>query len=428
MSEAAREGGLDLVRVGFMPLVDAAPVVVAAELGFAAREGLRLQLHRETSWATLRDRLAVAHLDAAHMLAPMPIAANLGIGPLPMSLVVPMALGFGGNTVTVSNALWHELSAHGADASFAAAGAGEALARVVHARQAEERRRILFGVVHPFSAHHYHVAYWLGASGLTPGVDVELVIVPPPLTTSALASGQIDAFCAGEPWGSIAVSRHAGRILTTTANIWRSSPEKVLGLRKDWLDGAHDGAARLVRAVQAAASWCEDGANRAELADLLARPQLLDIDPKALGASLSRRLVAADGEERTVDGFLTFAANAATFPWTSHALWFFTQMVRWGQVAFTEENVARARETYRPDLYRLALGDMGVALPSASAKVEGAVLHETPVGSTSGRLTLDADGFFDGRVFDPDQIDDYVRSFQLGPRQQRRFAPTGDDS
>ncbi|MGD9785898.1 MAG: CmpA/NrtA family ABC transporter substrate-binding protein [Hyphomicrobiaceae bacterium] len=407
------------VRVGFMPLIDASPVLVAAELGFVQREGLQLELVRETSWATLRDRMSVGHLDAAHMLAPMPIAANLGLGPLPMALVAPMALGFGGNTITVSDELWAALAAEGAGTSFEAAAAGKALARVVEARRRRSQDRIVLAIVHPHSAHHYQVAFWLGASGLVPGRDVELVIVPPPLTAAALEGGQVDAFCAGEPWGSIAVRRHAGKILTTTAHIWRSSPEKVLGVRTDWFSADEERTRALVRAVHAAAHWCDDPANRTKLAELLSQPHLLDNEPAALLASLGRRLVAADGTERPVDGFLTFAANAATFPWTSHALWFFTQMVRWGQAPYTPENLARARQTYRADIYRGALADAGIALPSASSKVEGAVLRDTPVGSPSGRLTLGADAFFDGSIFDPDHIDAYVSAYRIEPDRSR---------
>lgn len=405
---AARDRQLEEVRVGFMPLMDAAPVIVASERGMAGSEGLQLTLLRETSWATLRDRIAVGHLHAAHMLAPMPIAANLGLGPLPMSLIAPIALGFGGNTITVSGALWEELEKHGATADFDPSAAASALRRLVEARRVASRPRIVLAIVHPHSAHHYQVAYWLDVAGLVPGTDVELVIVPPPLTAAALAGGQVDAFCAGEPWGSIAVAENAGRILTTTAHIWRSSPEKVLGVRKAWADKSADRLARMIRAIHKAAVWCDDPANHVELAELLAEPRFLDLPASVLMASLARRLTAADGTQRLVDGFLTFAANAATFPWISQALWFYTQMVRLGQTTLTAENVARARETYRPDLYRQALAPLGVALPSANAKTEGALTHATPVGSATGRLVLGADSFFDGRVFDPDAIATYL--------------------
>lgn len=409
MSEpAAPRPRLEEVRIGFMPLLDAAPVVVAAALGLAAEEGLQLTLLRETSWATLRDRMAVGHLDAAHMLAPMPIAANLGLGPLPMSLIVPMALGFGGNTVTVSQELWRQLAEFGAPSNLDAAETGSAMGRLVAARQKRGQPRLVLAIVHPHSAHHYELAYWLASVGVVPGRDVELVVVPPQLTAAALAAGQLDGFCAGEPWGSVAVDEGAGRILTTKAHIWRSSPEKVLGVRTAWAEQDQDRMARLVRSIYRAATWCDEPANREALCQLLSRPDYLGQPVEVLRPGIERRLKIGDGLEREVAGFLTFAERAATFPWISHALWMFTQMVRWDQVAYSDAALLVAKATYRPDVYRAALAPFGIAVPSASSKVEGALSGETPVGTASGRLTLGPDGFFDGRVFDPDHVSDYI--------------------
>jgi NitT/TauT family transport system ATP-binding protein len=402
------EQELDEVRVGFIPLSDVAPLAVAAGLGFAEQEGLRITLLRETSWATLRDRLAVGALDAAHMLAPMPIAANLGLGPLPMSLVVPMALGFGGNTVTVSRAVWADLVRLGAGGDLDAAATATAMARLVAERRAQREPRPVLGIVHHYSAHHYELAYWLASAGVEPGRDVELVVVPPSLMAAALEARQLDGFCAGEPWGSVAVAEGAGHILTTKAHIWRSSPEKVLAVRRDWAEEDAGRLARLVRAVYRAAVWCDEAANRDRLVDLLAGGELLAQPAAVLRPGIARELDLGDGLRAKVSGFLTFAERAATFPWVSHALWLYTQMVRWRQVGFSAAAADVARATYRPDLYRAALAPLAVAVPSASAKVEGALTRETPVGTATGRLTLGPDGFFDGRMFDPDRVADYL--------------------
>ncbi|MCB9931081.1 MAG: ABC transporter substrate-binding protein [Alphaproteobacteria bacterium] len=395
------------IRIGYIPLLDAAPVLVAARKGFAAAEGLDLALVRETSWATIRDRLAVGHLDAAHILAPMPIAANLGLTPMPSPMVVPMTLGIGGNTVTVSRALWQSLAAQGARPDFDPAAAAAALAAEVRARRSAGGATLTFGIVHAFSTHHYALAYWLAHAGIQPGRDVELTVLPPSLMEAALAGGHIDGFCAGEPWGSLAAEGGAA-ILTTGAHIWRTSPEKVLGVRAAWAESNPDALARLLRAVCRAAAWCDAAENRAELAALLAEPAAVNRPAAVIGRSLARRLPTPDGGERAVADFLTFADKAATFPWLSHALWLYTQMVRWGQAEHSPANLALARRTYRPALYRAALAGLDLPVPAANAKVEGMLDRATPVGSPSGTLWLGPDGFFDGRVFDPDRIDAYI--------------------
>lgn len=411
MSAATRDR--DVIRIGFMPLTDCAPVVAACLLGFTEAEGLNVKLTKETSWATLRDRIAVRHLDAAHMLAPMPIAANLGLTPLADRLVVPMALGFGGNTITVARSLWSELMDAGAPTRLEAGGTAQALANVVAMRQRRGAPRLVFAVVHHHSAHQYQLAYWLAAAGIVPNRDLDIVVVPPPLMPDALAGGQIDGFCAGEPWGRVASAAHTGRVVTTNVAIWRSSPEKVLGVGTDWAEKDPDRLSRLVRAVYKAAVWCNDPDHRAELAKVLSRPEIFDLPAPILRAGLDRRIAIEHDEEIIVDGFLNFADSAATFPWTSHAAWLYSQMVRWGDVAMSAEGYERAKSTYRPDLHRAALAPLGVPLPTASAKIEGALDVGTAVPSTTGRLSLGPDRFFNGAVFDPERIADYLASFAV---------------
>lgn len=398
------------VRAAFMPLMDAAPLIAAAHLGFAREEGLDLRLEREASWATLRDRVAVGHLDAAHMLAPMPIAANLGLTPLAVRLVVPMALGYGGNTITVSNALWSELFADGAVPTGTpdAMTAGHRLATVVRERRASNQRRLVIAVVHTHSAHYYQLAYWLAAVGINPVRDIDLVVVPPSVTTAALAQSQIDAFCAGDPWGSVAVAQSIGYVLATNTSIWQSSPEKVLAIRERWRDEDVARTHALVRSIHRAACWCDDAANSSELVRLLARADTIGLDEATLAKSLERRASKPTPAGAAAMGFLTFARNGASFPWLSHASWFYAQMVRSGQVPYSAEGLAIARATYRPDLFRAALKPLGADMPAANSKVEGKLTAATPAGSTGGRLMLGPDAFCDGRIFDPDDVEGYI--------------------
>lgn len=398
------------ITAGFMPLLDSALLVAAKEKGFAKGEGIDLGLVRETSWANIRDRLAVGHFQVAHMLAPMPIACNLGLTPLASRTIVPMALGLGGNAVTVSNTLWAEMAAHGAKPDFDPATTGTALRDIVAERARTGRAPLRFAVVHPHSGHNYELRYWLAACGIDPDRDIEIVILPPPLMADALASASIEGYCVGEPWNTAAVARGLGHIATVKAKIWRGSPEKVLGAQAQWAGRHPEALAALLRAIYRAAVWAAEPGNREELARLLAGENYVDRPAEWLLPALTGTIGAGGGSVVQVEDFFVPLAKAATFPWKSHALWLYTQMVRWGQVKHGTGNEAIAQETYRPDLYRNALKPLGVALPGANSKVEGALKIATPVGSAGASLTLGPDGFFDGRLFDPDHLDAYIVS------------------
>jgi NitT/TauT family transport system ATP-binding protein len=396
------------IVAGFMPLLDSAILVAAKEKGFADKEGIELVLARETSWANIRDRMAVGHFQVAHVLAPMPIASNLGLTPLAAPTIAPMALGLGGNAVTVSNALWALMLDKGATPDFNPATTGAALKQVASDRSASGKPALRFAVVHPYSGHNYELRYWLAACGVDPDTDVEIVIVPPPLMADALASETIDGYCVGEPWSTAAALQGYGRIATVKAAIWRSSPEKVLSVGANWASDEPDALAALLRALCRSAQWCAEAGNRAELAQILSDRAYVARPAAWMLHGLTGDLDAGGGDIRRAEDFFVPFAKAATFPWKSHALWFYSQMVRWGQVAHTPENAATARETYRPDIYRAALKPLGIALPAANAKVEGALRGPTPVGSTGASLTLGPDGFFDGALFDPDRLDQYI--------------------
>jgi NitT/TauT family transport system ATP-binding protein len=398
------------ITAGFLPLLDSALLVAAREKGFAEEEGVDLVLVRENSWASIRDRLAVGHFDVAHVLAPMPIAFNLGLSPLAARTIAPMALGLGGNAVTVSVDLWRSMQEHGAGDMFDPTSTGAALRATLARRAGTGAGPLRFAVVHPHSGHNYELRYWLSACGIDPDRDVEIVIVPPPLMADALGSRRIDGYCVGEPWNTAAVAKGVGRIATVKSAIWRSSPEKVLGVAADWAEAHPQALAALLRALYRSSRWCGDVANHDELARLLAGRAYVDCPAEWLLPALSGIVATGDGGEVAVPDFFVPHAKGATFPWRSHALWFYSQMVRWGQVEASVGNEATARETYRPDLYRVALRELGVALPGANAKVEGALVAPTPVGSAGASLILGPDGFFDGAIFDPDQVEAYIQS------------------
>jgi two-component system, oxyanion-binding sensor len=359
------------IILGFIPLLDCASLIVAAERGFAAREDLELVLVRETSWANIRDRLIVGHFDAAHMLGPMAVASTLGIGHIKVPVVAPFALGRGGNAITVSTRLWEQMERAGAALAGHPRVQGAALKRVVDRRNSAHLEPLTFGMVYPFSCHHYELRYWLAASGIDPSRDVRLVVIPPPFLVDAMRAGQIDGFCVGEPWSSVAVDAGEGVIVTPTTAIWPMSPEKVLGCRQEWAHRHPMQLASLLRALYRASQWCEQPENHADLAQLLAQPRYVSAPTEVLRRGLANTLIWQQGSPAAhVADFYVPAARAATFPWVSHAVWFYSQMVRWRQIESSPEHVAAAGATYRPDLYRAALAGVTAGIPSADTQPE----------------------------------------------------------
>jgi two-component system, oxyanion-binding sensor len=392
------------IRAGFIQLVDAALLIVCRELGFAENNDLDLQLVRETSWANVRDRLSVGQFDCAHMLAPLPIAQNLGLSPLRERLIAPFALGLGGNAISVSVEIFAAMRAASDGRLAQPAEAGHALKSVLATRATQGKDKPVFAVVHAYSSHAYELRYWLAACGINPETDVALTIVPPALMADALAAGSIDGFCVGEPWNSVAAAIGVGAVVATKAAIWQSSPEKVVAFRQSWAEANADTVDKLLVALHQSALWASNPENRDELARILSRPDYIGVDEQLLLNSLNGKVQS----ERPQPDFLLFAERAANFPWQSHAQWFYTQMLRWGQVAHSASHVDIARSTYRPDIYRRALQGQAVALPGASSKVEGDLATSMHLPAHGGKLLMGPDGFFDGVRFDPDDLEDYV--------------------
>ncbi len=383
------------LSVAFIPLVDAAPLIVARELGFAREEGLDLELVRAPSWSSLRDMLAFGRVEAAHMLAPVPVAMALGIGGMTSPISALMVLSVNGSVIGVSQALAQRLRRDGHDFGFAdAAAAGAALVAAV-----EGRLRI--GVPFPFSMHAELLFYWLSASGLPAPQGVEIRAVPPPLMADALAAGEIDAFCVGEPWGSISVETGVGALLLPSSAIWSAAPEKVLAVRTGWAAEEPELTGRLMRAVWKATRWLGQGGAKTTAAELLSRPDHLNLSPEIVDRALTGSIVVLPtGETRVARNFVEFFEGAASFPWKSQAAWIAQQMAaRLG--LDREASVREARGVFRTDLYRKHLRDTGAILPGASSKVEGGLARGTAAASETGRLILLENHFFDGQVFDP---------------------------
>jgi NitT/TauT family transport system ATP-binding protein len=384
------------LHIGFIPLVDAAALIIAVDKGFTAAEGLEVTLAREVSWSNVRDKLNIGLFDAAHLLAPVAIASSLGLGHVRVPIAAPFNLGLNGNAITVSPALHGELMAELDGDRFDPMATAKALARVVAARRKRGAEPLTFGMTFPFSTHNYQLRFWMAAGGVDPDEDVHLVVLPPPYMVNSLASGHVDAFCVGAPWNSVAVDLGVGHILHFVSDILARAAEKVLAVRQDWAARNPETVAALTRALHRAAQFIADADNHAEVAGILARPERVDVSAEVIRRTLDGQLkISPEGTMRRSGRYL-LVGREGTRPNPRQAAWLYAQMVRWGQAANRPDALATASAVFRPDLYDAALGQ-----------------ETPPTGEPAGTV-----GAFTGPPFNADDITGYLASFEIA-----RFKP-----
>ncbi|HEY2710168.1 MAG TPA: CmpA/NrtA family ABC transporter substrate-binding protein [Caulobacteraceae bacterium] len=323
--------GRDVLRLGFVPLVDSVALMAAQELGLFQAEGVRVELVREVSWATVRDKIAVGALDGAHMLAPLAIAATLGIGSDPAPMIAPVVLNLTGPSITLSG----RVSAAMRDEPSAAA-----LADLVRRRREEGSSPLTFASVYPYSVHTYLLRGWLAAAGIDPDRDVRLTVAPPSRMAELLDGGVVEGFCAGEPWNRVAVSAGSGRIVARAADLRERTPDKVFGVTRDWAADNPDALLALVRAIHAAADWLAAPDHRDAAAEMLSAPHYIGVDADLIEPGLDE-MVQQHG--------------AATAPDPADAIWLVGEMLRCGQAPAGTNAEAVAAEVFRRDLYEAAL-------------------------------------------------------------------------
>ena len=386
------------VRLGFVALTDCLPLVVAQERGFFAEQGLEVELCCEPSWANIRDKLIVGQLDGAQALAPMLLAASLGIGGLKKPMLTAFSLGLNGNAITVSNRLFNALQdkAQGVGALDAA----RALAAVVRERQAQKADPLVLATVFPFSSHNYLLRHWLAAGGIDPSRDVKLVALPPAQMVDNLRLEHIDGFCVGEPWSSGAVAMGLGRCLVTGYEVWQNAPDKVFGVTEQWAQENPQTHAALLRALDGAAAWTDQHMLEAlglfERGDYVPAPQTWLQQPFNGGLP-----VGLDQTPRDPSQFHVFHRYQANFPWRSQAHWFLQQMKRWRQLPLETPTDTLAARVFRSDLYRQILADRH-SVPVIDEKPEGTHAEPWLVPGTRGDVLLGPDCFVDGATFEID--------------------------
>jgi two-component system, oxyanion-binding sensor len=351
------------IRVGFIPLIDAAIPIAARECGFAEREGLQIELVRETSWANIRDKLIHGLFDASHMLAPLAVATSLGVGNAKVPLAVPFGLNANGNCITLAARLYRALEEILGHPPQDPRQSAQALKRVIDRRKASGDPPITFGVVFPFSVHAIIVRHWLRLGGIDPFNDVQFQVVPPPFMVARLSEGEIEGCCVGEPWNSRAVESGVGSIVVFGSEISRCAPDKVLALRNETVANEPEAIHRLLRAYQAAARWCQDRGNHANLAHMLAQPEYLNVAPKTVLNALSGTLAVNRTESRSAADFLTFQGDNINWPDPRKARWLYAEIATGLHQPLDESQAQAAAAVFRPDIFDAATGNN--ALPEA---------------------------------------------------------------
>jgi NitT/TauT family transport system ATP-binding protein len=378
------------LRIGFIPLVDAAALIVAVDKGFAAAEGLDVTLVREVSWSNVRDKLNIGLFDAAHLLAPVAIASSLGIGHVKVPISASFNLAINGNAITVSPALHAELMANLEGDRFDPMATALALARVVARRRRDRVEPLTFAMTFPFSTHNYQLRFWMAAGGVDPDEDVRLVVLPPPYMVDSLANGHVDGFCVGAPWNSIAVDQGLGHILHFVSDIFGHAAEKVLALRQSWSERHPELVAALLRACSRAADFIAQ--DRQEAAAILARPERIGVSAELIQRTLDGRLkISPDGQVRESSRYLLVGREWAARPDPVQAAWLYSQMVRWGQTPLSADALRTAMGVFREDIYDAVLGP--------------------PAGPSASGNGMEA---FAGPAFDPNDIAGHLEAFAIG--------------
>jgi nitrate/nitrite transport system substrate-binding protein len=421
----------DELKLGFIKLTDMATLAVAYELGYFEDEGLFVTLEPQANWKVLLDRVITGELDGAHMLAGQPLGATIGFG-TQAHVVTAFSMDLNGNGITVANEVWAAMKPHvakGADGKPVHPIGANALKPVVDAYRAAGKP-FNMGMVFPVSTHNYELRYWLAAGGIHPGfysptdvtgqidADVLLSVTPPPQMPATLEAGTIYGYSVGEPWNQQAVLKGIGVPVITDYEIWKNNPEKVFGVTREWADANPNTHLAVVKALIRAAIWLDanDNGNREAAVDFLARSEYVGADREVIASSMTGTFEYERGDKRPVPDFNVFFRYFATYPYYSDAVWYLTQMRRWGQIADAKPDSwyhDTAKSVYRPDVY-LAAARLLVA--------EGLAREQDFPWHTDG-YRPPTDEFIDGVAFDGRAPNAYLESMPIG--LQSKAAPGG---
>ncbi|MGQ0621225.1 MAG: CmpA/NrtA family ABC transporter substrate-binding protein [Panacagrimonas sp.] len=412
------------LKFGFIKLTDCAPVLIAKEKGFFEEEGLFVTVEAQANWKVLLDRVISGELDGAHMLPGQAIGATIGFG-TQADIIAPFSMGLNTLAVTVSNDIWSQMKK---SVPLDAAGKpvhpikADALKVVVDKYKADGKTFPL-GMVFPVSTHNYMLRYWLAAGGIKPGFysktdisgqlngDVLISVTPPPQMPATLEAGTIYGYSVGEPWNQQAVFKGIGVPVVTAYHIWERTPEKVFGIRKDWAEKNPQTTLAVTRALLRAAQWLDegDGKNREEAARIFAKAEYIGADYDVIVGPITGVYQYEKGDTRPLPEFNIYYKDDASYPYYSDAVWYLTQMRRWGQITDAHPDewyFEQAKKVYRPDIYAAAAKSL-----VESGKLKAADLPDF-AAETGFRPATTA--FIDGVSYDGTKPNAYLEQFKIG--------------
>jgi nitrate/nitrite transport system substrate-binding protein len=420
------------LKFGFIKLTDMAPLAVAYEKRYFEDEGLYVTLEAQANWKVLLDRVIDSQLDGAHMLAGQPLGATIGFG-TQAHIITAFSMDLNGNAITVSNEIWQQMKPHVPHEN----------GKPIHPIKADSLKPVVddfkakgkpfkMGMVFPVSTHNYELRYWLAAGGIHPGfyapqngdtsgqinADALLSVTPPPQMPATMEAGTIFGYCVGEPWNQQAVFKGIGVPVITDYEIWKNNPEKVFGVSKEWADKYPNTHIRVVKAMIRAAMWLDanNNANRAEAVKILAKSQYVGADEEVIANSMTGTFEYEKGDIREVPDFNVFFRYNATFPFYSDAIWYLTQMRRWGQIAEQKPDSWYkdiAKKVYRPDIYAQAAQAL-IAEGKASAT-------DFPEFATESGFKAPQTDFIDNIVYDGSQPNAYLEQFKIGLKSDSKL-------
>jgi nitrate/nitrite transport system substrate-binding protein len=420
------------LKFGFIKLTDMAPLAVAYEKRYFEDEGLYVTLEAQANWKVLLDRVIDGQLDGAHMLAGQPLGATIGFG-TQAHIITAFSMDLNGNAITVSNEIWQQMKPHVPHEN----------GKPIHPIKADSLKPVVddfkakgkpfkMGMVFPVSTHNYELRYWLAAGGIHPGfyapqngdtsgqinADALLSVTPPPQMPATMEAGTIFGYCVGEPWNQQAVFKGIGVPVITDYEIWKNNPEKVFGVSKEWADKYPNTHIRVVKAMIRAAMWLDanNNANRAEAVKILAKSQYVGADEEVIANSMTGTFEYEKGDIREVPDFNVFFRYNATFPFYSDAIWYLTQMRRWGQIAEQKPDSWYkdiAKKVYRPDIYAQAAQAL-IAEGKASAT-------DFPEFATESGFKAPQTDFIDNIVYDGSQPNAYLEQFKIGLKSDSKL-------
>lgn len=413
------------LKFGFIKLTDMAPLAIAYEKGFFEDEGLYVTLEAQANWKVLLDRVIDGQLDGAHMLAGQPLAATLGYG-TQADIITAFSMDLNGNAITLSNRVWEQIKPELSqpNGQIAHPISASVLKPVIDAYR-KKGQPFNMGMVFPVSTHNYELRYWLAAGGIQPGyyapeqgdtsgqlnADVLLSVTPPPQMPATMEAGTIDGYCVGEPWNQQAVFKGIGVPVIIDYEIWKNNPEKVFGVSKSWAEKYPNTHIRVVKALLRAAMWldADNNANRSEAVSILSKSQYVGADKDVIANSMTGSFEYEKGDKRAIPDFNVFFRYNATYPYYSDAIWYLTQMRRWGQISQVKSDSwykDLAKKVYRPDIYAQA---------ALSLIEEGkASTADFPDFANETGFKPATSDFIDQMTYDGNQPNAYLRQFAIG--------------